>query len=203
MPVHQIISFLRAPWMDLTQNIFIKINDVLDLLHGLFDWRDPLQTAALTGAWVLLALLCLWLPFHEVLHVLLWFLFLFFTPVWEWGGRCLLLPIKLPLRIRALEDARNAAVPVYHRHYPGTERGSSRGAAAAASSYASSPSNTSLASRLWDEATTTTEAAVYDPNAQKLIGGLLQRRLLIPPEKIKDMRLDHATNATRRGSFRK
>ena len=202
MPVHQIISFLRAPWMDLTQNIFIKINDVLDLLHGLFDWRDPLQTAALTGAWVLLALLCLWLPFHEVLHVLLWFLFLFFTPVWEWGGRCLLLPIKLPLRIRALEDARNAAVPVYHRHYPGTERGSSR-AAAAASSYASSPSNTSLASRLWDEATTTTEAAVYDPNAQKLIGGLLQRRLLIPPEKIKDMRLDHATNATRRGSFRK
>ena len=202
MPVHQIISFLRAPWMDLTQNIFIKINDVLDLLHGLFDWRDPLQTAALTGAWACLALLCLWLPFHEVLHVLLWFLFLFFTPVWEWGGRCLLLPIKLPLRIRALEDARNAAVPVYHRHYPGTERDSSR-AAAAASLYASSPSNTSLASRLWDEATTTTEAAVYDPNAQKLIGGLLQRRLLIPPEKIKDMRLDHATNATRRGSFRK
>ena len=38
--VHQLIGALRAPWMDLTQNIFIKINDILDMITGLFDWRD-------------------------------------------------------------------------------------------------------------------------------------------------------------------
>ena len=38
--MHQLIGALRAPWMDLTQNIFIKINNVLDMITDLFHWRD-------------------------------------------------------------------------------------------------------------------------------------------------------------------
>jgi hypothetical protein len=37
----QLINLLRAPWMDTVENLLLKINGILDALHGLLDWRNP------------------------------------------------------------------------------------------------------------------------------------------------------------------
>ena len=58
--VDELISILRAPWMDKTENLLLKINRVLDMLHGLFDWRNPSKCCTVAAGIALTALFQCW-----------------------------------------------------------------------------------------------------------------------------------------------
>ena len=53
------------------------------------------------------ALLHLFVPFSRFLWVLNYFLYAFWTPVWEWGIKLVTLPINLPKRLRQTAALRN------------------------------------------------------------------------------------------------
>ena len=96
----QLINALRAPWMDTTENLLLKVNGHLDALHGLFDWRNPPKCAGVAAGFALSGLVHLVLPFHRFLWALNAFLYLFWTPVWYWGTKAVALPLALPKRLR-------------------------------------------------------------------------------------------------------
>ena len=119
----QLIGLLRAPWMDKTENLLIKINRTLDGLHKLLDWRDPSKCRAVTGVLATSALLHLWIPFSQFLFFLNGFLFLFWTPVWEWGVKLGTLPFTLSKRLSSTRAMRAAAVEIIGDDAPLEESG--------------------------------------------------------------------------------
>ncbi len=233
------------------------------LTNSFFFFTQPVKTATWTVIFAVLSVVCLWLPFNEFLHILLWFLYVLFTPVWEWGLRFLLLPIKLPLRLRALRAAQAIPPPRYSNvpdplddNFVHSQPSSSRATqnsggegkfkiikvkiprnAEAGETFefitpdgqratGTVPPNknrqrilemkvrvepqqqqqqqlrsrgswrsrgvskqVSMNTASWFESeVTTTEAAAYDANARRIIEPLLQRRLLLRPAKIKQIR---------------
>jgi len=108
--IDKLLGLLQAPWMDKTHNLLIKINGILDSLHRLFDWREPAKCKAVAGALTVSAIIHLFVPFTQFLWLLNYFLFIYFTPAWEWGLRVLTLPFKLPGRLKVMRAAVNDAL---------------------------------------------------------------------------------------------
>ena len=104
--IDQLIKLLRAPWMDKTENLLVKINRVLDSLHRLFDWREPAKCKAVALGLVASSALHLWLPFSKFLFLVNGFLFLLWTPVWAWCLTYLPLPFALRKRLSHLAAAK-------------------------------------------------------------------------------------------------
>ena len=55
--------------MDTTENLLIKICNILDSLHGLFDWRNPAKCKAVGIGLAVSAVAHLFIPFNRVLWV--------------------------------------------------------------------------------------------------------------------------------------
>ena len=91
--VNNLLSMLRAPWMDTTENVIIRINEFLLNLKILVDWRNPGLSATLLVIISATTLLSIWVPFSQFLLYINGFLFMYWTWVWDYICRLGLGPI--------------------------------------------------------------------------------------------------------------
>jgi len=107
--VDQLIGLIRAPWMDTTENVIIRINAFLDPIFKLLDWRNPTLAKTMALVFGASAVLHLWVPFHLFFWALHVFLFTWWTPALAVGLKVLLAPYQLPARLLDLRGQRRTA----------------------------------------------------------------------------------------------